>query len=141
AAVCAARAGTPLKVMPASAPMAMPRHSCNSPARARDAARLAAPETKMAMARRRVTRSESIGASLGLPARRGSRCRSRPAALGALLQMQAGRLVEIISLAFQAIDAFVGIDLAERMDRLHCAAAGADVAFGTAFAVTFQPVK
>ncbi len=50
-------------------------------------------------------------------------------------------MVEIVGLAFQAVDAFVGIDLPERMNRLNGAGPRANMAFSSAFAVTLEPLE
>src|SRR5262245_13154370 len=74
-----------------------------------------------------------------LACRPGERHRLSP--LGALLQVQADLVIEIVRLALQAVDAFVRVDLAERMDGLHRAAPRTDVAFRSAFPIALQPFE
>src|SRR5215471_11922984 len=55
--------------------------------------------------------------------------------------MQANLVVEIVGLAFEAVDALVRIDLSQRMNGLDGATPGANMAFRATFTIALEPFE
>src|SRR5512137_1795290 len=56
-------------------------------------------------------------------------------------QRRAKLVVPVNDLAMHAVDAFVRVNLTERMDRAHRALLGAELAFNVALLTSLQPVE
>lgn len=65
----------------------------------------------------------------------GRYCYARVTSRLTLLEMQTDGRIEIVRLALQTIDALVRINLPKWVNRLNRAATGADLTFGSAFAI------
>ena len=50
-------------------------------------------------------------------------------------------IIHIVGLAFQAMNAFVGVDLTGRMDRLYGASFAANLAFMATLVAASQPIE